>query len=148
MHAMQVDHNPDHIEARFWNLTGLNGDQQPTEINLRSAALDRASKMLFPVMEGATKGRILIVDDDESVRETLADLLEMVGDCLLQAADAREALIILRREADVDVLVTDLTMPGADGIVLIRHARELRHNLPAILLTGYAEQIAPGISIA
>ena len=88
------------------------------------------------------KGRILVVDDDDSVRETLADLLEISGYCPLQAADAQKALTILRQEPVVDGLITDLTMPGADGIVLIRRARELRHDLPAILLTGYADEVA------
>ncbi|MGD0104531.1 MAG: response regulator [Rhodopila sp.] len=89
----------------------------------------------------AGKRRILVVDDDNSVRETLADLLEISGYCPLQAADAPEALTILRQEPVVHVLITDLTMPGADGIALIRRARELRHDLPAILLTGYADEI-------
>jgi CheY-like chemotaxis protein len=147
MQAMQVDYTPDHIEARFWKRTEPDGDQRSAE-SRRSAACDQRSKRLFPILEGANKGRILIVDDDESVRETLADLLEILGYRPLQAADAREALIILHRDADVDVLVTDLTMPGMDGITLIRYARELRHNLPAILLTGYAEQVASSATIA
>jgi DNA-binding NtrC family response regulator len=95
-----------------------------------------------------SRGRILIVDDDESVRETLADLLEVVGYCPVQAGDAVEALMILREDPAIDVLVTDLTMPGADGIMLIRHARHLKQQLPAILLTGYAEQVTAVATIA
>jgi DNA-binding NtrC family response regulator len=90
----------------------------------------------------------LIVDDDLSVRETLTDLLEIVGYCPLQASDAVEALAILRQKVAICALVSDLTMPGADGITLIRHARELRHGLPAILLTGYAEQDASVAMVA
>ncbi len=48
-----------------------------------------------------------------------------------------------RRETAIDALVTDLTMPGDDGIALIRKARAIDNTLPAILLTGYAEQLAP-----
>jgi hypothetical protein len=90
----------------------------------------------------------LIVDDDLSVRETLADLLELEGYAPLQAGDAVEALMILRANAGVDVLVTDLTMPGADGISLIRRARAFRADLPAILLTGYAEEVTSVAMIA
>ena len=89
----------------------------------------------------APKGSILIVDDDEAVRGTLADLLEIVGFCPVQAADAPEALMILNTDPAVKAMVTDLSMPGTDGITLIGQARELRNGLPAILLTGYADQV-------
>lgn len=86
---------------------------------------------------------ILLVDDDQSVRETMADLLEMDGFTVIQAADAKEALTLLRqKDRIVDLLVTDLSMPGDDGIALIQQARHIQANLPAILLTGYAEQVS------
>lgn len=93
-------------------------------------------------------GCILLVDDDRCIRETLSDILEVVGYRTLQASDAAQALVVLREDAAIDALVTDLAMPGTDGIALIRQARAFRHDLPAILLTGYAEEIAPmsGIS--
>lgn len=94
------------------------------------------------------KGSVLLVDDDEAVRETFAELLDDVGFRPLLAADAAEALVILRQPGAIDVLVTDLTMPGDDGIALIRKARALRSNLPAILLTGYAEQVTSVATIA
>lgn len=88
-------------------------------------------------------GSILIVDDDEPVRETLADLLESDGFTVLQAADAAQALMMLRENAaTIGVMITDLSMPGADGIALIQQARKITADLPAILLTGYAEQAA------
>jgi DNA-binding NtrC family response regulator len=94
------------------------------------------------------KGCILLVDDDNAVRETLAELLEDVGFRPLQAGDAAEALIVLRQDGAIDALVTDLTMPGDDGIALIRQARTIRDDLPAILLTGYAEEVTAINTIA
>jgi DNA-binding NtrC family response regulator len=94
------------------------------------------------------KGCVLIVDDDSAVRETLAELLDDVGFRALQAGDAAQALTILRQGETIDVLVTDLTMPGDDGISLIRQARSIRNNLPAVLLTGYAEQVTSVSTIA
>jgi DNA-binding NtrC family response regulator len=91
---------------------------------------------------------VLIVDDDEAVRETLAELLEDSGFSCVTAKDADAALVILRQRGRIDALVTDLTMPGHDGISLIRQAREIDHGLPAILLTGYAEQAASIATIA
>jgi DNA-binding NtrC family response regulator len=89
----------------------------------------------------ASKGCVLLVDDDKAVRETMAELLEDEGFQPILAADAAEALAILRQDRTIDILVTDLTMPGEDGIALIRHARTIRNDLPAILVTGYAEQV-------
>ena len=81
--------------------------------------------------------------DDEGVRETLADLLEVDNFNTVQAVDAAQALLILREDpASIDALVTDLSMPGADGIALIKQARQIKHGLPAILLTGYTEDFA------
>lgn len=96
----------------------------------------------------AGQGRVLLVDDSESVRETLADLLEADGFAVEQAADAVEALSVIRRAPVFDVLVTDLSMPGADGITLIQQAREITRDLPAILLTGYADQVTSVAVIA
>jgi DNA-binding NtrC family response regulator len=96
----------------------------------------------------ASKICVLLVDDDEDVRETLAELLDDSGFRVLLAADATEALAILRQTDVIDVLVTDLTMPGDDGIVLIGQARAIRSDLPAILLTGYAEQMTSVTTIA
>jgi DNA-binding NtrC family response regulator len=94
------------------------------------------------------KGCVLLVDDDRAVRETLGELLDDVGFRSLLAADATEALVILRQPDVIDILVTDLTMPGDDGIALIRQARAIRSGLPAILLTGYAEQVTSVTTIA
>ncbi len=87
------------------------------------------------------KGCILLVDDDFFIRETMAELLDDVGFTVLVAANAADARAILHQPGVIDVLVTDLTMPGDDGIALIRQARAIRSDLPAILLTGYAEQV-------
>jgi PAS domain S-box-containing protein len=82
--------------------------------------------------------RVLVVDDEEAVREVVAGTLETRGFVALTAADGRHALALLGPEQGVDLLLTDLSMPGIDGIEVIGRARELRPRLPAILLTGYA----------
>lgn len=86
--------------------------------------------------------QVLVVDDDESLRVVLADLLQEAGFCVVQAGDAKEALMILRANPSINGLVTDLSMPGLDGVALIHQARELSPNLPAILMTGYADHAA------
>src|SRR3954453_14808174 len=81
------------------------------------------------------RGRILLVDDNDPVRETLADLLEVEGFQTAQAASAAEAMALLRQDPHFNVLVTDLSMPGDDGVSLIHQAHQVQPALPAILLT-------------
>jgi len=88
------------------------------------------------------RGRILLVDDNDPVRETLADLLEVEGFQTAQAAGAAEAMALLRQDPHFNVLVTDLSMPGDDGVSLIHQAHQVQPALPAILLTGYAEEVS------
>lgn len=141
---MDVTYTADHREAsrpKDENWVVGQGPAAETETHVRHRADDRRSCFKVSSTAGADRRpSILIVDDNESVRETLADLLDVVGFCAVEAADAAEALNILRQQSDIDVLITDLSMPGADGIALIQQARAIRHDLPAILLTGYAEQ--------
>jgi signal transduction histidine kinase/CheY-like chemotaxis protein/HAMP domain-containing protein len=85
-----------------------------------------------------TPARLLIVDDVDQLRDVLAQNLEDRGYDVLVAGSGSEALAVLAREAQVDVLVTDLSMPGMNGIAVIRAARERWPGLPAVLLTGYA----------
>ena len=82
--------------------------------------------------------RVLLVDDEELVREMLAESLEDLGFGVLAAANGPEVLGLLASGEAVDVLVTDLSMPGMDGLAVIRAAQDRRPGLPAVLLTGYA----------
>ena len=82
--------------------------------------------------------RVLVVDDEDMVRETLAQNLEFEGFGVLTAANGTEALSLLAAGEAVDAIVTDLSMPGMDGLALIRAAQARRPGLPAVLLTGYA----------
>jgi DNA-binding NtrC family response regulator len=109
---------------------------------------DAAPFIAAPSIASTNNACVLIVDDNEAVRETLADILDSAGFCPIQAADAAQALMIMRERSDIDALVTDLSMPGADGITLIRQARAIHPGLPAILLTGYAEAVSSVSTIA
>jgi len=86
--------------------------------------------------------RVLLVDDDHLVRETLAAQLEAEGLFVLSASGAEDALSLLETAMSIDILVTDLAMPGMNGLMLIEQAQRLRSSLPAFLLTGHAEDAA------
>jgi PAS domain S-box-containing protein len=82
---------------------------------------------------------VLVVDDDTLVRELLAQELEELGYEVSQAADGLAALTLLDRGERVDLLVTDFSMPGMNGLLLAQEARQRRPFLPVLLLTGFAD---------
>ncbi|MEQ9489446.1 MAG: PAS domain S-box protein [Alphaproteobacteria bacterium] len=89
-------------------------------------------------VSGAT---ILMAEDDKRVREFAAGVLENLGCRVIEAASGREALEMLRLHPDIDLLFTDIVMPGGmTGIDLGRHARVIRPGLPVLYTSGYAEQ--------
>jgi len=85
---------------------------------------------------------ILLVEDDELVRQFARGQLESLGYRVLSAASAVEALSTLRENTDVALLFTDVMMPGGmDGRELARKAREIRPNLPVLYTSGYAADV-------
>ncbi len=84
---------------------------------------------------------LLVVDDEEAVRELIATTLRSAdaGYDVTVAADGAAALQLLRARS-FDVLITDLKMPGMDGMTLIRDARAIAPDLPAIIITAVPSQ--------
>jgi PAS domain S-box-containing protein len=84
--------------------------------------------------------KVLLVDDHPEVRSTTAAVLEDSGHEVLQADNGAEALVLLKkRECDFDLLITDYAMPHLSGTDFLREARLLCPEVPALLITGYAE---------
>lgn len=80
--------------------------------------------------------RILLVEDDASLSEALADTLLLAGYACVQAADAESAITLLGRE-QVSMVVSDVNMPGMDGHALLRTLRADYPQLPVLLMTAY-----------
>ncbi|RYI88798.1 MAG: response regulator, partial [Acetobacteraceae bacterium] len=88
---------------------------------------------------------VLIVDDEAPIRMLVADVLEDLGYVAIEAEDAAAGLAILRTTARVDLLVTDVGLPGGmNGRQLADAGRALRPGLKALFITGYAENAALG----
>jgi signal transduction histidine kinase len=88
---------------------------------------------------------ILLVDDSNALREMTAASLRQSGFDVTCAAGGAEALATLERAPDdFDVIVTDFAMPIVSGVDVIRFARNLRANWPAVIITGYADTNAIG----
>ncbi len=91
----------------------------------------------------ASAGRgevVLVVEDEPAVRMLVAEALGELGYRTLEAADAAAALSILSAAGPVDLLVTDVGLPGMNGRDLAERGRALRPGLKIILMTGYAEK--------
>jgi len=85
------------------------------------------------------KGDILIVDDDYSIRRVFREFLNSKGFVAHAVSVAEEALAILK-EMEVDLVITDLHMPGMDGLELTRLIKE-RYSSHVIIMTGYREAL-------
>jgi nitrogen-specific signal transduction histidine kinase/CheY-like chemotaxis protein len=85
---------------------------------------------------------LLVVDDEPLLREIIAQQLEGCGYSAQTAGNAMEALALLDAGEQVDLIISDLSMPGMDGMSLVREAQRRRPRLPAILLTGFASNAA------
>jgi PAS domain S-box-containing protein len=89
-------------------------------------------------------GTALLVDDEDLVRGSTADMLADFGFDVLQATSAAEALSIIGGGTPVDILVTDHLMPGMTGVDLARSVRSRRPDMPVLIISGFAE--AEGIA--
>lgn len=85
--------------------------------------------------------RVLVVDDEKTMRLLLVEQLEQHGFVVVQAGDGRQALSELQRR-HFDAVITDYLMPHLNGLDLLRHSRMEWPDLPVILLSGTFEQLA------
>lgn len=87
----------------------------------------------------AARPRVLVVDDEASIREMLTKALALADYDVETVPDGRTAILRLR-VVMYDLLITDLRMPGVDGLAVIREARRIRADLPVIIITGYSSE--------
>lgn len=85
---------------------------------------------------GQRDSSILVVDDEEAIRELLVRLLQSAGHRVRAVGSAREAHAALR-ESPVSLLITDVKLPDQDGIALFQQACELDHRMMGLVMTGY-----------
>lgn len=83
------------------------------------------------------KFKVLIVDDDSTLRDLLSETINGMGYIVETAEDGEDALNKLKRER-FDVVVSDLKMPGMDGITLLNNIKALDSNILVIIITAYA----------
>src|SRR5437016_1709680 len=88
---------------------------------------------------GAARPRVLVVDDEASIRDLLVKTLALAKYDVDVAADGRSALERMRMYP-YDLLIADLKMPGMDGLTVIREAKRYKADLPVIIITGFSTE--------
>ncbi len=83
------------------------------------------------------KGGILVVDDDDDVREILAETLQEFGYRVEVASSSEEALNVVTSRADLCMMITDVSMPGMSGLELADRVRAERSDMKIIIISGY-----------
>lgn len=125
----RVNPLPAHRVGRQWRF-------RKSEIDAWLLAGDKNASRRVPA---ADRPRILVVDDEESVRGLVAKTLTDADYEVETASDGATAIERLRGSA-WDLLITDLKMPGMDGLSVIREARRHTSALPIIIITGYSSE--------
>ena len=110
------------------------------------AVADDAATSGAPDLQRAEPGEtVLVVDDEPSIRMLVTDVLAELGYAALEAGDGAAGLAILRSKARIDLLVTDVGLPGGmNGRQVADAGRQLRPGLKVLFITGYAESAAVG----
>ena len=89
-------------------------------------------------MDGHPRRTVLVVEDEALVRLLVVQILEESGHRVLEAAEGRAALDVLKSSA-VDLMITDVGLPGMNGRQLAEQARALKPGLKVLFMTGYAD---------
>ena len=117
-----------------------------TTVSLFLCKSDNAPVTKAPMPDAATSstraGRVLLVDDDASVRVSVRAILEELGHQVVEAAGGDDALEILARDQSFDVLIFDFAMPSMNGIQLAAEVTKLWPAAPILFVTGYVENDA------
>ena len=110
----------------------------PSPAAIAAAAAPAKPKPAARDLSGA--GRILFVEDEDVVRSVAARLLRARGYEVIEAGDGEEALLLAEEHAGkIDLLITDVIMPGLDGPTLLKRARQYLDGAPVMFISGYAE---------
>ena len=130
------------VEAQF-ETAERHDECTPVESGL-SSAVQPSSLPVTVYMENMAKEHILVVDDEQNMRNTLAFILETANYHVTTAAEGRSALeeILAAREGahPVDLLITDMRLPGLTGLQLIDELNYLKIKIPVLVITAYGDR--------
>jgi len=125
--------------GRQWRFRKRDIDAWLDSQRLRGGARAAAAPAPARPASGTTRPRVLVVDDEASIRDLLAKTLALAEYDVDVAADGRSALERMRMYP-YDLLIADLKMPGMDGLTVIREAKRYKADLPVIIITGFSTE--------
>jgi excisionase family DNA binding protein len=125
--------------GRQWRFRKRDIDAWLDSQRLRGGARTAAAPAAARPASGATRPRVLVVDDEASIRDLLSKTLALAEYDVDVAADGRSALERMRMYP-YDLLIADLKMPGMDGLTVIREAKRYKADLPVIIITGFSTE--------
>ncbi|HSS12521.1 MAG TPA: response regulator, partial [Rhizomicrobium sp.] len=88
--------------------------------------------------EAPRRGKVLVVEDVALIRMTTVDMVEQLGFAACEAGDGPQALALLGQDREIEILLTDLGLPGMDGRQLVEEALRLKPSLKVIIASGYS----------
>ena len=103
--------------------------------------------LAWGVRSAGGKALILVVDDEEDVRALVREILRAAGYDTIPARNGEEALELLRARPEVDLVLTDVMMPGVDGPTLERRIAGDWPGLPVLFMTGYPAETLRALGI-
>jgi CheY-like chemotaxis protein len=101
--------------------------------------VQEAARAATPLLGGERDDVVLVVEDEDAVRDVVCEVLAELGCQVLEAFDGPSGLQILQSAQRIDLLVTDIGLPGLNGRQLADAARTQRPDLKVLFMTGYAE---------
>jgi CheY-like chemotaxis protein len=131
-----VNQNGGHIELR--SELGV-GTEARILLPIAHRAAEPRTDAAVPEPRAGRGERVLVVEDEVGVRSLARRILEAAGYEVLVAADGQEALALFERTA-VDLVITDVVMPGLSGSQVVSRMRMVHPGLPAIFTSGYTER--------
>jgi excisionase family DNA binding protein len=105
----------------------------------RTHQMGNATPAVVATPTRQSRHRVLVVDDEASIRDLLSKTLALAEYEVDTAADATSALDRMRSGA-YDLMIADLKMPGMDGLALIRQAKRIKSDMPVIIITGFSTE--------
>lgn len=88
-----------------------------------------------------TKGTVLVVDDEEAIRQVASDMLTFLGYTVITASSGEKAIECMKTGARPDVVLLDLVMPGISGFQTLHKLREIDPGLPILISSGYSGRV-------
>ena len=120
------------------NTTSIKISVRTCEADSSASAVTLASEAQAPEIPMGSQETVLVVEDDEEVRTFVTETLRGLNYRVLEAADGEAALPLVRRSEAIDLLLTDVVMPGMNGRALGDAAQQHRPGLKILYMTGYS----------